>query len=161
MATPAFADAIHIETGTSDDLAAVMQVMDCAFGTRFGEAWTRSQLAGILPMAGVALIIASDSKSARTIGFSLSRTVADESELLLIAVRPEHHRQGIGRRLLEHFMDQARGGGVTRVHLEVRDGNAAVEMYREAGFEPVGRRRNYYHALDGKRFDAVTLARNL
>ena len=34
-------------------------------------------------------------------------------------------------------------------------------MYRKAGFEPVGRRRNYYHALDGKRFDAVTLARNL
>ena len=42
-----------------------MEVMDCAFGTRFGEAWTRSQLAGILPMAGVALIIASDSKSGR------------------------------------------------------------------------------------------------
>ena len=161
MATPAFADAIHIEAGTSDDLSAVMQVMDCAFGTRFGEAWTRSQLAGILPMAGVALITASDSKSAQTIGFSLFRTVADESELLLIAVRPELHRQGIGRRLLDHFMDQARSGRVTRVHLEVRDGNPAVEMYREAGFEPVGRRRNYYQALDGKRFDAVTLARNL
>jgi [ribosomal protein S18]-alanine N-acetyltransferase len=58
-------------------------------------------------------------------------------------------------------MDHARESGVTRVHLEVRDGNPAVEMYREVGFEPVGRRRNYYHALDGKRFDAVTLARNL
>jgi ribosomal-protein-alanine N-acetyltransferase len=161
MATPAFADAIRIEPGTSDDLTAVMEVMDCAFGTRFGEAWTRSQLAGILPMAGVALVIASDSKSARTIGFCLSRTVADESELLLIAVRPGHHRRGIGRQLLDHFMDQARGGGANRVHLEVRDGNAAVEMYRVAGFEPVGRRRNYYQALDGKRFDAVTLARNL
>jgi ribosomal-protein-alanine N-acetyltransferase len=161
MATPAFADAIRIETGSSEDLAAVMEVMDCAFGTHFGEAWTRSQLAGILPMAGVALIIASDSKSAQASGFSLFRTVADESELLLIAVRPEHHRQGIGRRLLDHFMDQARESGVARIHLEVRDGNPAVEMYQHAGFEPVGRRRNYYHALDGKRFDAVTLARNL
>ena len=161
MATPAFADAIRIERGSSEDLTVVMEVMDCAFGSNFGEAWTRSQLAGILPMAGVALIIASDSKSARASGFSLFRTVADESELLLIAVRPELHRQGVGRRLLDHFMDQARESGVTRVHLEVRDGNPAVEMYREAGFEPVGRRRNYYHALDGKRFDAVTLARNL
>jgi ribosomal-protein-alanine N-acetyltransferase len=161
MATPAFADALRIETGTSEDLAAVMEVMDCAFGTRFGEAWTRSQLAGILPMAGVALMIATESKSADAIGFSLFRTVADESELLLIAVRPENHRQGIGRRLLDHFIDQARGGGITRVHLEVRDGNPAVEMYRKAGFEAVGRRRNYYQALDGKRYDAVTLARNL
>jgi ribosomal protein S18 acetylase RimI-like enzyme len=34
-------------------------------------------------------------------------------------------------------------------------------IYREAGFSAVGRRRNYYHALDGKRFDAITLALEL
>lgn len=161
MATPALADAIRIDVGTSEDLDAVMEVMDRAFGTQFGEAWTRSQLAGILPMAGVVLTIASDAQSADTIGFSLVRAVADESELLLLAVRPEHHRQGIGRRLLDHFMAQVRDWGVVRVHLEVREGNPAVRMYREAGFEPVGRRRNYYHAADGERFDAITLARNL
>ena len=161
MATPALADAIRIDVGTSEDLDAVMEVMDRAFGTQFGEAWTRSQLAGILPMAGVVLTIASDAQSADTIGFSLVRAVADESELLLLAVRPEHHRQGIGRRLLDHVMAQVRDWGVVRVHLEVRDGNPAVRMYREAGFEPVGRRRNYYHAADGERFDAITLARNL
>jgi ribosomal-protein-alanine N-acetyltransferase len=161
MATPAFADAIRIEAGTSEDLDAVMEVMDRAFGTQFGEAWTRSQLAGILPMAGVVLTIASDARSGAMIGFSLVRAVADESELLLLAVRPKHHRQGIGRRLLNHYMAHARGDGVVRVHLEVRDGNAAVQMYRNAGFEPVGRRRNYYHGEDGKRFDALTLAQNL
>ena len=47
------------------------------------------------------------------------------------------------------------------VELVKPDGNPAVQMYRKAGFDPVGRRRNYYHALDGKRFDALTLARNL
>jgi len=161
MATPAFAEAIRIEVGTSEDLDAVMDVMDRAFGRQFGEAWTRSQLAGILPMGGVVLTIASDVQSAKTIGFSLVRGVADECELLLLAVRPEYHRQGIGRRLLDRFMEQARDDGVVRVHLEVRDGNAAVQMYRDAGFEPVGRRRNYYHGDDGKRFDAITLAQNL
>ena len=161
MATPAFAEAIRIEAGTSDDLDAVMDVMDRAFGNQFGEAWTRSQLAGILPMAGVLLTIASDAQSAATLGFSLVRAVADESELLLLAVRPEHHRQGIGRRLLDHFMAQSRDEGVVRIHLEVRDGNPAVQMYRKAGFEPVGRRRSYYHGEDGRRFDALTLAQNL
>jgi [ribosomal protein S18]-alanine N-acetyltransferase len=161
MATPALAEAIRIETGTSEDLDTVMKVMDRAFGKRFGEAWTRSQLAGILPMAGVVLTIASDAQSAATIGFSLVRSVADESELLLLAVQPDHHRQGIGRRLLDHFMTQARNEGVVRVHLEVRDGNPAVQMYRDAGFEPVGRRRNYYHGDDGMRFDALTFAQNL
>ena len=161
MATPAFADAVRIEPGTSEDLDVVMQVMHQAFGSKFGEAWTRSQLAGILPMAGVVLSVACDSKSPEAVGFSLFRTVADESELLLLAVRPQQHRQGIGRRLLEHFIDSARDRGVVRVHLEVRDGNPAVGMYRDAGFEPIGRRRDYYHAPDGRRFDALTLARNL
>jgi ribosomal protein S18 acetylase RimI-like enzyme len=34
-------------------------------------------------------------------------------------------------------------------------------MYRAAGFSAVGRRRNYYQALDGKRYDAITLAHEL
>jgi ribosomal-protein-alanine N-acetyltransferase len=62
--------------------------MDGAFGDKFGEAWTRSQLSGILPMAGVFLMLAVDRLRDSVVGFSLFRTVADESELLLIAVLP-------------------------------------------------------------------------
>jgi ribosomal-protein-alanine N-acetyltransferase len=150
---------VRIECGTSADLDSVMAVMDAAFGRRFGEAWTRSQLAGILPMGGVTLMLARD--SGETLGFSLFRTVADESELLLIAVLPTHHRRGVGRLLLEHFIDRARNDRVARVHLEVRDGNPAVTMYQVAGFSPVGRRRNYYHARNGGRFDAITLSKQI
>jgi ribosomal-protein-alanine N-acetyltransferase len=152
---------VRIERGSSDDLDAVMAVMHAAFGRRFGEAWTRSQLAGILPMGGVSLMLAKEGDGGDAIGFSLFRTVADESELLLVAVLPNYHRRGVGRQLLDDFLDRARNEGVSRVHLEVRDGNPAVEMYRTGGFSPVGRRRNYYHAPDGGRFDAITLARDL
>ena len=161
MATPALERAVRLRSGGSRDLDEVMDVMDAAFGDRFGEAWTRSQCAGILPMAGVSLILAREFDSGVAIGFSLSRTVADESELLLLAVLPSRHRQGIGRRLLDDFMHRARGSGVGRVHLEVRDGNPAVEMYRDAGFAPVGKRSNYYHGANGKRFDALTLSKEL
>ena len=109
-------------------------------------------------MAGVSLILAREPDGGGAIGFSLFRTVADESELLLIAVTPGLHRRGVGRLLLEDFLGRVRNDGVSRVHLEVRDGNSAVALYRQAGFSPVGRRRNYYHARDGRRFDAVTLA---
>jgi ribosomal-protein-alanine N-acetyltransferase len=153
--------AVQIDCGNSDDIDAVMSVMDSAFGKTFGEAWTRSQLAGILPMGGVTLMLARGPDSEGALGFSLSRTVADESELLLIAVAPGNRRRGVGTRLLDAFLEQARNDGVTRVHLEVRDGNPAVTMYRNVGFSPVGRRRNYYHGADGKRFDAITLAHRL
>lgn len=160
MATPAIKDEVRVQPGTFEDLDSVMAVMDRAFGNKFGEAWTRSQLAGILPMAGVSLMLARDG-SGEVFGFSLCRTVVDESELLLIAVLPENHRRGIGRMLLDDFLDRARDEGMSRVHLEVRDGNPAVAMYRDAGFSPVGRRRNYYHASNGERFDAITLAYQL
>jgi len=152
---------VRIERGSSDDLDAVMTIMDAAFGDRFGEAWTRSQCAGILPMAGVALMLARDVDSGAAAGFALIRTVADESELLLLAVAPDRRRRGVGGGLLNHFLNQARADSVSRAHLEVRDGNPAISMYRKAGFSPVGRRRNYYRSRGGEQFDAITFAVDL
>jgi len=161
VATPALDHAVRLRSGDSRDLDDVMEIMDAAFGNRFGEAWTRSQCAGILPMTGVSLVIARDAETGSMVGFSLSRSVADEAELLLLAVDPKRHREGIGTLLLDEFMDRARTNGVTRVHLEVRDGNPAIDMYRESGFVAVGRRRHYYHAPAGVRFDALTLAQDI
>ena len=152
------AEAIRLVPGQSSDLAAVMTIMNAAFDPRFGEAWTRSQCGGILPMAGVSLMLAQDNGDEQPIGFSLFRTVAGEAELLLLAVAPDHQRRGIGRVLLEQFVERAKTTGADRVHLEVRDGNPAVRMYRLAGFEPAGRRPNYYRGSDGRQFDAITLA---
>lgn len=158
MATPAVANYVRVEPGTPDQIDAVMKVMEGAFGDRYGEAWTRSQLSGILPMSGVFLTIAIDDRSDEIVGFSLVRTVVDESELLLVGVLPTQQRRGVGSLLLDHFIDHARRQKVARVHLEVRDGNPAISMYRVAGFSPVGRRHNYYHATNGKRYDAITLS---
>jgi len=161
MATPALSSVVQLEPGTSDDLDAVMQIMEAAFGSKYGEAWTRSQCAGILPMAGVWLVLAREQATREAVGFSLSRYVAGEAELLLLGVLPSRHRQGIGRDLLDHFTRRAAANGASRVHLEVRDGNPAAHMYRAAGFEAVGRRRKYYHTPDGRNFDALTFARRV
>ena len=152
---------VRINEGTSADLDAVMTVMEAAFGRTYGEAWTRSQLAGILPMTGVSLTVACDTRDHQIVGFALDRRVADEAELLLLAVLPERHRRGVGRNLLEDFLARSRNCGLSKVHLEVRDGNPATVMYRQGGFEAVGRRRNYYHSPGGERHDAITLALQL
>lgn len=146
---------IQVRRGGIDDLDAVMAIMNSAFPTAYGEAWTRSQCAGILPMNGVTLAIAYGDEGPA--GFSLVRAVADEAELLLLAVDPDHQRRGIGQALLDEFVDAARAQGARRLHLEVRDGNPAIRLYDAAGFVPAGRRKNYYHGPDGEAFDAVTL----
>lgn len=145
---------VRLRLGHLDDLDDVMRIMTAAFPGCFGEAWTRSQCSGILPMAGVSLTIAEEGRT--PVGFSLVRRVADEAELLLLAVDPAQQRRGIGQALLDEFIAAALAHGAHRLHLEVRDGNPAVELYGAAGFVSVGRRRNYYHGPDGKAFDAVT-----
>jgi ribosomal-protein-alanine N-acetyltransferase len=141
--------------GNSDHLDAVMLVMSAAFPSQYGEAWTRSQCAGILPMTGVKLVLAEDGED-NVVGFSLYRTIAGDSELLLLAVHPKARGIGIGRLLLSHFIEDSKKNGADRIHLEVRDGNSAVDVYRAAGFEQVNRRRNYYHGRGGGSYDALT-----
>jgi ribosomal-protein-alanine N-acetyltransferase len=143
-----------VRYGDAADLDAVLRIMDSAFDDRFGEAWTRGQCAGILPMPGVVLTLAE--AAGEPVGFSLHRTVADESELLLLAVKREAQRRGIGALLLRQFLEDARTVGARQVHLEVRENNPAISIYRSVGFHPVGRRKNYYSGNDGSQFDALT-----
>ena len=151
---------VRLVPGESADLDAVMDVMTSAFDASFGEGWTRSQCAGILPLSGVLLMLARDERG-RVQGFSLLRSVADEAELLLLAVGKKSQRRGVGAVLLEHFIDHARMNGIRRLHLEVRDGNPAVAMYQAFGFNAEGRRRKYYTGQDGSQHDALTMAREL
>jgi ribosomal-protein-alanine N-acetyltransferase len=154
-ATATSSPGLQLVDGRSADLDSVIEIMNSAFDERFGEAWTRSQCAGILPMPGVKLVVARI--DGRAAGFSLYRIIGDEAELLLLAVSPDLRRHGIGRMLLDDFLDSARSEGVARVHLEVREGNPAVIMYRSAGFALAGRRRKYYRGRFGGEFDALTL----
>lgn len=149
-------DMVVLRRGHVDDLDAVMAIMDRAFRPCFGEAWTRSQCSGILPMHGVTLTIAT--LRGMAVGFALARTVVDEAELLLLAVDPNVHGRGIGRALLDHFIADSRARGARHIHLEVRDGNDAIRLYRHAGFHLLGRRKDYYRSADGRRFDALTMS---
>jgi ribosomal-protein-alanine N-acetyltransferase len=149
---------IELASGAVADLGAVMKVMNDSFDPRFGESWTSAQCAGLLAMPGVWLTLARSPVSGAE-GFSLSRVIADEAELLLLAVRQQSQRRGIGSLLLQDFIGSARGRGAQRLHLEVREGNPAIELYSRAGFNLAGRRRNYYSGSDGRTYDALTLAR--
>ena len=146
---------VRLVQGCADDLDSVMEVMGAAFSSRYGEAWTRSQCAGILPMTGVRLVLARDGGD-QVVGFSLFRTVADDAELLLLAVAPNAQHRGVGRALLGNFIAEAKKNGADRIHLEVRDGNPAARVYEAAGFEQTNRRRDYYRGREGGQYDALT-----
>lgn len=153
---------LSVGPGGIADLADVMRVMRDAFDPAFGEAWTEAQCAGILGMPGSRLLVAR--RGHEPVGFAMTRAIAGETELLLLAVARRCRRAGIGRALLDRAIMEARNEGGDALHLEVRDGNGAIYLYRAAGFEQVGRRRHYYRGTSGQVFDAMTfrleLARN-
>ena len=137
----------------------IMSVMTDSFDPAYGEAWTGPQCLGLLGMPGVWATLASSGDD--PVGFALSRSVADEAELMLLAVKRPEQGRGIGLQLLEAFLAQAAARGARRLHLEVRDGNPAVNLYSACGFYEVGRRRNYYTGCDGEVYDAITLSRKV
>lgn len=147
---------VELLTGSSADIAEVERVMGEAFEPRFGEAWTRSQCLGILGMPGVWLTLAR--VDGQVAGFALARAILDEAELLLIATSPRYRRRGIGAALLRSVTAEARGRGVTRIHLEVRAGNGAIALYETYGFQKTGERRDYYRGRTGQSFDAHSYA---
>ena len=78
-------------------------------------------------------------------GLVLARTVADEAEILTLAVAPEARRRGVARQLLNRAMGGARASGAGSMVLEVGAGNEAAQaLYGAAGFERAGLRRRYY-----------------
>ncbi len=71
--------------------------------------------------------------------------VLDELHITLVAVDPQHRRQGLGRRVLLELLAAGRRLGAERATLEVSAGNAAAQaLYGRCGFSTAGRRRRYY-----------------
>lgn len=150
---------IELTGGSARDLPIVDRLMQAAFDARYGEAWTSGQCLGVMAMPGVWLTLANLDE--RPAGFALTRAVADEAELLLLAADPRQRRAGIGSALLRSVLADAAARGVSRVHLEVRADNPAVAFYTSHGFTKVGERRDYYRGTDGQRRDAHTYSKSL
>lgn len=146
-----------------DQVDQIMSIMDAAFDPKWGERWTRRQISDALIMPNTAAIVVDNSgveintqHDLQPAGFALTRGAADEEELLLIAVHPNHRGNGLGKQLIELMQAKAKARGVSRIFLEMRSNNPAERLYRKMGFEPIGRRTNYYRTENGEQLDAIT-----
>jgi len=78
-------------------------------------------------------------------GLIVFRNMADEAEILSLAVEASQRRQGIGWFLVQKAIAECRAAGVRTIFLEVRESNeGARRLYGRAGFKEGGRRAEYY-----------------
>ena len=78
-------------------------------------------------------------------GLVVFRIIADETEILNLAVDSSQRRRGTGSRLIQDVIAASNSAGVGKIFLEVRESNgAARSFYARMGFTETGRRRQYY-----------------
>ncbi len=80
------------------------------------------------------------------VGFSGTRTVLDEMEIINIVTRADKQNQGIASNMLSYLI---RKNNVEKINLEVNENNIkAIKLYSKFGFRQVGKRKNYYNGKE-------------
>ena len=120
-------------------VSAIAELEAMLFSAPWDEASVRSELTNELSVWLVAV------EDGRVQGYIGSQTVLGESDMLNLAVHPEHRRVGIGRKLTCSLCNALREAGSHCITLEVRASNEpAKALYESLGFVSVGRRPRYY-----------------
>lgn len=116
------------------------------------RAWSEAEFETLLQSEFVKLITDAN-------GFALTRTLAGESELLTLAVHPEHQGKGIGRKLTKTWLADLQGNADS-AFLEVASDNAgAIHVYATEGFWEIARRPAYYTRKNAAAADAIVMRR--
>lgn len=144
---------MKIENMTADHVAAVARLEAVCFADPWSERSVASEVNNPLSLWLVAL------EGDCVVGYIGSQTVLDESDMMNVAVHPDHRRRGVAEALVLALCEALKQRGSGCLTLEVRASNEpAKALYGKLGFELAGRRPNYYR---NPREDALILRKVL
>ena len=109
----------------------------------FADPWSEKSVASELDNKWALWLVALEGDT--VVGYIGSQTAVDETDVMNVAVHPDHRRQGIAEALIEKLVLELKARGSHALMLEVRASNApAISLYEKLGFLQVGLRKNYY-----------------
>ena len=109
----------------------------------FHDPWSEKSIASELENALSLWLVAVEGDD--VIGYVGSQTVLGWSDMMNVAVHPDHRRKGVGEALVVALEEALKAQESTCLTLEVRASNdPARTLYEKLGFVEVGRRKNYY-----------------
>ena len=109
----------------------------------FHDPWSEKSIASELENALSLWLVAVEDDD--VIGYVGSQTVLGWTDMMNVAVHPDHRRKGVGEKLVLALEDALKAQESTCLTLEVRVSNdPAKALYEKLGFTEVGRRKNYY-----------------
>ena len=118
--------------------------------------WSNRQFQQSLEQHQCVVICQRNADDNVVLGYMILASVFDQTELLNIAIDPQHQGHGLGSQMLNSGL-QSLSDSIESVLLEVRVSNfPAIRLYRNYGFIEVGRRRDYYKTEFGRE-DAILM----
>ena len=120
------------------------------------EPWSAKQFQQSLEQHQCWVICGAETDNNQPIGYVVTATVVDQTEILNIAIDPQYQGHKLGSQLLRYTM-RSLPDSIESVLLEVRVSNfPAIRLYFNYGFIEVGRRRDYYRTEYGRE-DAILM----
>jgi ribosomal protein S18 acetylase RimI-like enzyme len=118
--------------------------------------WTPARVQHFICGVDSSVVVAR--RERRIAAFAIMHFGEEVAHLNLLAVAPEHRRQGLGRQLLEWLTATAMEAGVFRINLEVRTHNDAARIfYQSLGFDTLNVVQGYYQGREA----ALRMTRHL
>jgi ribosomal-protein-alanine N-acetyltransferase len=128
----------------------------------FAHPWSSQDLEAMIASSAFVADGAIQMPSRKLLGFILTRCIADEAEVMTVAVLASARRNGIAALLLDNHLQRLRTLRAVRLFLEVSEANLpARRLYSKFGFTAVGVRDGYYRTIDGANSNALVLAKDL
>lgn len=123
----------------------------------FSDPWSENSIAYELTSRLSYWLVAVE--NGEVVGYIGSQSVLGESDMMNVAVHPDHRRKGVAEALVLALAKDLKERDNVCLTLEVRVSNApAIALYEKLGFTQVGCRPNYYR---NPREDALILRKTL
>jgi len=121
------------------DMQEVLQIEE----DNFTSPWTEEEFLNVLGKRScIGMIYEKDNK---ILGFIIYELCKSKLRILSIAVHIDHHRQGIGKQLIEKIIGKLSSDRRTKLNCKVRESNLAAQLFlRRMGFKATRVMRNYY-----------------
>jgi ribosomal-protein-alanine N-acetyltransferase len=121
--------------------------------------WTPARVQHFISGPESSVVVAR--RERRIAAFAIMHFGDEVAHLNLLAVAPEHRRQGLGRQLMEWLTTTAIEAGVFRINLELRTNNAPARVFYEGlGFDQLGVVQGYYQGREAALRMSRRLAKN-
>ena len=141
----------QFRTMVNEDVPNVMQI------EKSGHAfpWTEGIFSDCIRVGYRCIVL---EENGEIIAYGVMSVAAGEAHVFNVAVDIQLRNKGLGRKVMERLMADAKLMKSQSLFLEVRPSNiAAVNLYESLGFNQIGIRKDYYPHPDGRE-DAMIFA---